>query len=51
MLPGVTVKLSEVKDELIISGNDILNVSQSCASITDQTRVKDKDIRKFLDGV
>ncbi|ORY32629.1 60s ribosomal protein l9 [Naematelia encephala] len=51
MLEGVTVKMSEVKDELIISGNDIENVSQSAASITDKTRVKDKDIRKFLDGV
>lgn len=51
MLEGVTVKLSDVKDELIIQGNDVLNVSQSCASLTDKTRVKDKDIRKFLDGI
>ena len=48
---GVTVKLSDVKDEIIISGNDVEQVSQSAASITDRTRVKDKDIRKFLDGV
>lgn len=51
MLAGVKVSLSDVKDELIIQGNDIEAVSQSAASITDKTRVKDKDIRKFLDGV
>ncbi|KAL7421513.1 60S ribosomal protein L9B [Cryptotrichosporon argae] len=51
MLEGVKVSLSEVKDELVIQGNDIEKVSQSCASITDKTRVKEKDIRKFLDGI
>ncbi|KIR55942.1 50S small subunit ribosomal protein L9e [Cryptococcus gattii Ru294] len=51
MLEGVKVSLSDVKDELIIQGNDIEKVSQSAASITDKCRVKDKDIRKFLDGV
>ena len=51
MREGVKVSLSDQKDELIIQGNDIENVSQSAASITDKTRVKNKDIRKFLDGV
>ena len=51
MLEGTKVALSEVKDEIILQGNDIEKVSQSAASITDKTRVKDKDIRKFLDGV
>ncbi|WOO85545.1 60S ribosomal protein L9-A [Vanrija pseudolonga] len=51
MLEGVKVSLSDIKDELIIQGNDIEKVSQSAASITDKTRVKEKDIRKFLDGV
>ncbi|RSH80741.1 hypothetical protein EHS25_007077 [Saitozyma podzolica] len=51
MLEGTKVSLSEVKDEIILEGNDIEKVSQSAASITDKTRVKDKDIRKFLDGV
>lgn len=50
MLEGVKVSLSDVKDEVIIQGNDIEKVSQSAASITDKCRVKDKDIRKFLDG-
>ncbi|GFZ44230.1 60S ribosomal protein L9-A [Saitozyma sp. JCM 24511] len=51
MLEGTKVSLSDVKDEIILEGNDIEKVSQSAASITDKTRVKDKDIRKFLDGV
>ncbi|WVO16452.1 hypothetical protein L204_104129 [Cryptococcus depauperatus] len=51
MLEGVKISLSDVKDELILQGNDIEQVSQSAASITDKCRVKNKDIRKFLDGV
>jgi large subunit ribosomal protein L9e len=52
MLPGVTIKRSDaVKDELILSGNDIENVSRSTALIHQQCLVKNKDIRKFLDGV
>ncbi|KAH8089280.1 putative 60S ribosomal protein l9 [Filobasidium floriforme] len=50
MLEGVTIAEGS-KDELVISGNDIENVSQSAASITDKCRVKEKDIRKFLDGI
>lgn len=48
MQQGVKVSMSDVKDEIIIQGNDIEKVSQSAASITDKTRVKNKDIRKFL---
>ncbi|BEJ11091.1 hypothetical protein CspHIS471_0105130 [Cutaneotrichosporon sp. HIS471] len=51
MLEGTTVKLSDIKDEIILEGNDIEKVSQSAASITDKCRVKNKDIRKFLDGI
>ena len=50
MASGVKVSLSDVKDEIILQGNDIQSVSQSAAAITDKCRVKDKDIRKFLDG-
>jgi large subunit ribosomal protein L9e len=39
------------KDEIILSGNDLEAVSQSAANIQQSTRVTDKDIRKFLDGV
>lgn len=51
MLEGTKVSMSDVKDELILQGNDIEKVSQSAASITDKCRVKNKDIRKFLDGI
>jgi len=52
MLEGVTIAESKAqKDELILEGNDIENVSQSAASIQGSCRVRNKDIRKFLDGV
>ncbi|KAJ1564631.1 60S ribosomal protein L9, partial [Nowakowskiella sp. JEL0078] len=52
MLDGVTVTQSkDQKDELVLIGNDIQNVSQSAASIQQSVAVKNKDIRKFLDGI
>eukprot|EP01120_Amphizonella_sp_Union-15-10_P008112 TRINITY_DN284_c0_g1_i1.p1 TRINITY_DN284_c0_g1~~TRINITY_DN284_c0_g1_i1.p1 ORF type:complete len:188 (-),score=35.14 TRINITY_DN284_c0_g1_i1:43-606(-) len=52
MLDGVTVDRSEkVKDEIFLEGNDLANVSQSAANIHMSTLVKNKDIRKFLDGI
>ncbi|EPB73443.1 ribosomal protein L6 [Ancylostoma ceylanicum] len=49
---GVTAALSTAqKDELIIEGNDIQLVSQAAARIQQSTTVKEKDIRKFLDGI
>ncbi|KAJ1372483.1 60S ribosomal protein L9 [Parelaphostrongylus tenuis] len=49
---GVTATLStSQKDELIIEGNDIQSVSQAAARIQQSTSVKEKDIRKFLDGI
>jgi len=52
MLSGVTVERStSVKDELVLSGNDVELVGRSCALIHQSCLVKEKDIRKFLDGV
>ncbi|GAA5833556.1 hypothetical protein JCM3766R1_002573 [Sporobolomyces carnicolor] len=52
MLEGVTIEESKAqKDEIIISGNDVDMVSQSAADIHGQTLVRNKDIRKFLDGI
>merc|ERR1712027_115829 len=39
------------KDELILTGNSVEAFSQSAALIQQSTTVKNKDIRKFLDGV
>ena len=51
-LPGVTVKRSsDVKDEIVLSGNDIEHVGRTCALIQQICAVKRKDIRKFLDGI
>jgi large subunit ribosomal protein L9e len=50
--PGVDVEASKnVKDQLELTGNSLENVSQSCADIQQICRVKNKDIRKFLDGI
>merc|ERR1712074_170261 len=52
MHDGVTVENSKAqKDELIVSGNSVEAVSQSAALIQQSTTVKNKDIRKFLDGL
>merc|ERR1712029_929791 len=51
MHPGVEYKNSGQKDELVVEGNDLEAVSQSAALIQQSTTVKNKDIRKFLDGM
>merc|ERR1711990_1430815 len=52
MAEGVTVEISRAqKDELYVNGNDIEAVSKSAARIQQSTTVKNKDIRKFLDGL
>ncbi len=52
MEDGVVVTSSKaVKDTLVLEGNSIEDVSKSAAQIQRSTTVKQKDIRKFLDGL
>ncbi|TKX22303.1 putative 60S ribosomal protein L9-B [Elsinoe australis] len=52
MQAGVDVEASKnVKDELQLTGNSLEAVSQSAADIQQICRVRNKDIRKFLDGL
>lgn len=52
LLEGVNyVRTADVKDQIEISGIDITKVSLSCAQISQNTNVRQKDIRKFLDGI
>jgi large subunit ribosomal protein L9e len=52
VLEGVSAEISSAqKDELVLSGNSLENVSQSAADIQQICRVRNKDIRKFLDGI
>lgn len=52
MREGVTVKKhEEIKDCIVVEGNDIEKVGNSVSLIRGQTKVRNKDIRKFLDGI
>lgn len=52
LLEGVTyARTADVKDQIEISGNNISLVSLSAAQISQATNVRNKDIRKFLDGI
>jgi large subunit ribosomal protein L9e len=51
MLDGCTIRTSDTKDELVIEGTSIENVSRGAALIHQSCLVKEKDIRKFLDGI
>lgn len=49
---GVDVDFSKnQKDEIVLSGNSIEDVSQTAADVQQICRVRNKDIRKFLDGI
>ena len=46
--PGVTATRSaDIKDEIVVVGNDIDNVSKTCALVQQICAVKRKDIRKI----
>lgn len=51
MSDGVKCVQTGQKDEIAVEGNDLELVSQSAASIQQCVLVKNKDIRKFLDGI
>jgi len=52
MLPGVKIDRSkDVKDEVVLTGTDVELVSRSAALLHQCALVKNKDIRKFLDGI
>lgn len=49
---GVTyVRSEDVKDQIELSGSDIVAVSITAAKIQQATNVRHKDLRKFLDGI
>merc|ERR1712080_640898 len=51
-LEGVKIERDpKVNQDILISGNDVENVSRTCALINQACAVKNKDIRKFLDGI
>ena len=43
--------MAKVKDELVLEGNDLEEVSHQAAIMHQLCAVKNKDIRKFLDGI
>jgi len=47
----VQVKVIVKGDDILVQGADIEAVSQTAANIEQATRVKNKDPRKFLDGI
>jgi len=52
LLEGVKyVRTADIKDQIELSGIDITKVSLTCARIQQSTSVRNKDIRKFLDGI
>jgi large subunit ribosomal protein L9e len=52
LIPGVTyVRTANVKDQIELSGIDIAAVSLTAAQIQQATNIRNKDLRKFLDGI
>lgn len=48
---GKDTKVTVQGDDILITGPNIENVSQTAANIESSTRIKNKDSRVFLDGV
>jgi large subunit ribosomal protein L6 len=49
ILPGV--KVSVEGDDIVVTGNDIEMVGQTAANIQESAKIRNKDLRKFLDGL
>ena len=45
------VNVSVQGDDIIVTGNDIETVAQTAANIQESTKIRNKDLRKFLDGI
>ncbi len=45
------VKIRQDGDDIIVTGADINHVAQTAANIQESTKIKNKDLRKFLDGI
>jgi large subunit ribosomal protein L6 len=45
------VEIKVEGDDIIVTGNDIENVAQTAANIQQSTKIRNKDLRKFLDGI
>jgi large subunit ribosomal protein L9e len=52
LIPGVEyVRTATVKDQIELTGIDIAAVSLTAARIQQATNIRNKDLRKFLDGI
>ena len=52
LLDGVEyVRTADVKDQIELIGNDVTTVSLTAARIRQSCDIKNKDLRKFLDGI
>lgn len=49
IMPNVQITMDG--DDIIVTGNDIENVGQTAANIQQATHIRNKDLRKFLDGI
>lgn len=45
------VQIKVEGDDIIVTGYDINHVAQTAANIQESTKIKNKDLRKFLDGI
>ncbi len=51
ILPGAKVTIDKKNNDIIVEGIDIEIVGQTAANIEHATKIKDKDRRKFMDGI